>query len=143
MKWHVYFSVIVILVLMMSYSIANYDRYYPVSDNFLDNPEKYMGARVENCGLMINRTDGGFIMRAGINRIFVKYNATALRYPILGTVCLAGSYREGNFIEADAVRINDFVFVKYFISFLAILYAIFIFSREWELTKKGFKPRLK
>jgi len=140
MKWHVYLAVIAALLFLMLYSVTNYHGHYPSLDTFYNEPEKYAGAIAENCGMMVDETSDGFILRAGVNKILVKYNQTSLRYPVLGTVCVLGAYNDG-FIDAEAVRLNDFIFVKYFISFLAFLYVVFVFFREWKITKKGFRLR--
>jgi len=140
MKWYVYLLVIAALIFLMLYSLINYHRHYPSLDTFYNEPGKYAGARAENCGMMVDKTNDGFILRAGVNKILVRYNQTSLRYPLLGTVCVLGTYNDG-FIHAEAVRLNDFIFVKYFISLLAFFYVVFVFFREWKITIRGFKPR--
>lgn len=141
MRFYIYFLIIAILISLMFYSLANYDKYYPSLDNFHDNPEKYRGFRAENCGIMLSKENEGFVLRAGLNSIFVKYDMSKIRHPILGTVCVVGTYNNGNYIDAEIVSINDFIFVKYFLSSLSIFYVIFIFFSEWKFTKRGFKSK--
>ncbi len=130
---------VVILFALMFYSYENYHKYYPSLATFQDNPEFLEGVRAENCGIAEQVNEQGLIIRGGSERIKVK--AENARYPKYGTICVVGTYKKDGFIEAEYVRYNDYIFVKYFLSVLSIIYVIYIFFMEWKITRKCFIAR--
>lgn len=129
----------IVLVSLMLYSYENYHNYYPSLATFQNNPELLEGVRAENCGIAEQVDGQGLIIRGGNEIIQVK--AENARYPKYGTVCVVGTYRKEGYIEAEYVRYNDYIFIKYLLSALSILYIIYIFFKEWKITRKGFVAR--
>ena len=132
----VYFLAFIVLVSIMLYSYENYHKYYPSLATFQNDPESLEGVKAENCGIAEYVSKDQLVIRGGYERIQVKANNP--RYPKYGTVCVIGYYNKEGYIEAEDIRYNDYIFVKYFLSSLSILYIIYVFFKEWKLTRKGF-----
>ena len=136
---YVYLIAIAIMIAIMHYSYTNYAAYYPSLASFNANPEKYDGVKSENCGIVQEVNSNGFIIRGGTETVQVR--TANPRYPKYGTVCVYGTYKKEGYIEAVFVRYNDYIFLKYLISSLSIIYVIYIFFSEWKITRKGFTPK--
>ena len=133
-----YVSCALVLLSLMQYSYVNYHAYYPSLATLKENPAAIEGVRAENCGIMEKLQEDGFVLRGGPEEVFVKI--ADARFPKFGTVCVVGMYRNG-MIEAESVRYNDYIFVKYALSALSLLYVLYLFFREWKLKRWRFVPR--
>ncbi|MBI2546228.1 hypothetical protein HYV81_03545 [Candidatus Woesearchaeota archaeon] len=133
-----YIACALVLVSLMYYSYVNYHSYYPSLATLKENPAAIEGVRAENCGIMERLQEDGFVLRGGPEEVVVQMQDA--RFPKYGTVCVVGTYREG-MIEAESVRYNDYIFVKYALSALSLLFVIYIFLKEWKLNAWRFVPR--
>lgn len=50
-------------------------------------------------------------------------------------------YSQEYYIEVSEYWNNDYNYVKYIISFFALIYVIILFFKEWKVTIKGFVAR--
>ena len=135
----VYILSAIVLVALMLYSYENYHNYYPSLATFKANPEVLEGVKAENCGIA-EQVDGQRLIIRGGNEI-IQVKAENARYPKYGTVCVVGTYKREGYIEAEYVRYNDYIFIKYLLSALSIIYVVYIFFKEWKITRKGFVAR--
>ena len=135
----IYFLAAAVLILIMSYSYTNYDKHYPSLSSFKSNETALDGVRAENCGNAEDLNSEGFTISGGQEKIKVIYKDA--RYPVYGSVCVLGTYNKEGYIDAESVRYNDYIFLKYIISGFAFFYLVYIFSKEWKFSKKrGFEP---
>ena len=133
-----YLAPAIALVFLMFYSYSNYSAYYPSLSTFASNETALDGVRAENCGNVESLDSEGFIISGGQEKIKVKY--IGARQPVFGSACVLGTYNKQGHINAETVRYNDYIFLKYIISGFALLYVVYIFAKEWKLTKRGFEP---
>lgn len=136
---YLYIFAVFSLTALIVYSYVETPNHYPPISKLKENPNFYNNAEVEICGKVIKVLDGGIIVSSGSSSIEIRYEKARLaKY---GTICAIGIFHEEGFVLAEFIRYNDFLFLKYGLSFLSLLYVFFVFFKEWKFTKKGFFPR--
>ena len=133
---YVYIIAVLLLASIMWYSYTNYYQYYPSLATFHQHPAAFDNVVSENCGTVEEVNERGFVLRGG--KELVQVFTDHPRYPMYGTVCVYGTYKKEGYIIAEQVRYNDYIYLKYFLSSLSLIYVIYIFNKEWKLTKRGF-----
>src|SRR3989344_3779187 len=105
--------------------------------NYLNNPEKYSGNKVEYFGKIINISQDSLYFRAEGKEI--KVYGSGVKMPVLGeTVVFLDFQKDGKIRIIDYHNYN-YNYVIYLISFFALAVFVAIFLKEWKLTRKGFK----
>ena len=138
-------GLVFILILAGLYS-SNLDRYHSriTLQNILNNPEKYDGVYYQASG-RISHTEPDFIyiLDTEANKevpvYFPDHGLTAM-----DSIIIYGPFiyrADKSYFYAEKTRLQHSEPFKYIISFFAILYFIYIFFKEWKLTRNGFTER--
>ncbi|MBS3122417.1 hypothetical protein J4434_06055 [Candidatus Woesearchaeota archaeon] len=151
---------ILALVWLCVNSYLNFDKYDPSIKQFLSNPDKYEGKIASHKGNVVYEKEGvkgvkdgsiaeeDMYLKSGSEMILIKYKEK-IPNAIFGYTLLKGAYKKSesneqkNYIEVSEYWNNDYNYVKYIISFIALIYVIFVFFREWKLTANGFIEKIK
>tara|TARA_Y100000310_G_scaffold343159_1_gene449524 strand:- start:39617 stop:40036 length:420 start_codon:yes stop_codon:yes gene_type:complete len=125
------------LILLSIYGLTQHDEYYPTIQDLKNNPEKYHNWLIEESGTVKNIQNGEFILVLGNEEILVKN--TNIRQPKQGSISLIGIFNKEGFIELQKIQYFDYNHYKYWISIIGLFIFLFIFLKEWKLTKRGFE----
>ena len=128
---------ILLLAAIMYYSYAEHDNHYPTISDFLKDPARYDGVLTEQQLQVYNITNESFLARFGDDYVAVKY--PGVKEPKFGMVTFLGHYKKEGYIEATAVRYNEYNNGKYLLSFAGLFLFVWIFFREWKITRRGFE----
>lgn len=126
---------LLLLTVLCLYSYYYHDRYYPSVSDFLGNPEKYDGMRIEAVGYARNVTSNSFYLeRDGLTVKVIGFGVDDGAY--LG---ISGVLTKAGYIAGENYRLNCNYLIKYVASFIGFLLLAIIFFREWKLTFRGFE----
>jgi len=106
-------------------------------NNYLENPQKYGGVKLENFGRIVNINQDHFYLNIGGRDL--KVYGSGIKRPILGEIVVYINYNKNGRLEMIDYHTYDYNYVLYGISFFALILFIIIFFREWKFTWRGFK----
>ena len=136
------FGIIAYVLLITIFTLLSVDfylskKYYtPSSNDIFTNPEEFSGKKLTFIGPVINISSSSFYMR--INHRPLKVYYKELRNPVLGQIYVIGTLNSDGSVNALNVHDLSYNYVKYFISFFALIIFLFIFFKEWKFKKWGF-----
>jgi len=110
------------------------------TNNFQKNPEAYQGITKQIMGKYVKTTNYGFILNYNGQQMPILYDY-AHNPPKYGEILVYGTFQNDGTIQALEVHNYDYNYIIYLISFIAFLFIVQLFFKEWKLTKKGFIPR--
>lgn len=143
---HSFFSVIsyvltgFILILTLVHYNLTYGNTVMITD-FIENPPAYAGVERSVMGVYNGNFADGFILRYNQKLVAIFYDHDYLP-PRYGEVLVYGQLQQDGSIKALAVHNYDYNFVIYGISFIAGIFVLFSFFKEWKITTSGFVRRL-
>ena len=126
---------IISLILLSTYSFVQHVNYYPKIKDLLENPEKYHNKITKQTGQISPDTN---ILSSGGDKIRIKSNIP-LRKDIFGSTSIIGRFDKEGYIEIKEIHYSDYNNVKYFTSILGLFLFVYIFLKEWKITKRGFE----
>ena len=135
-----FFLTLIIIVSLMFYETKYYADYSKNNfslQNYLENPEKYGDHSSESFGRIVNISQDHFYFNAGGD--YIKVFGKNIQKAELGETVLYLDYRkDGRIVMIDYHNYN-YNYILYAISFLAVMIFVFLFFKEWKLTRRGFK----
>lgn len=141
-KIFVLFSLLFLVVVLV---YACFDSYYHFNDlypsvaDFNDDPERYDGVEIEKVGVMKDLENNTFILVVKSRDVLVKSFNENVKQVKKGTVIVNGVCNKEGYIELTDIHYSPYHFIKYAISFIALIVAFVYLIKEWKLTKRGFK----
>lgn len=129
----------IFLLLLIFFSIDFYNKkgdYPPTIDEFLNNPQKYEGRITEFTGPVASTSSDSFVMV--INQKSLKIYYTLYEKPKLGQIySLVRLNADGT---SNAIKIHElsYNYIKYAVSFIALIIFLYIFFRDWKFKKWRF-----
>ena len=135
MKQYAPIMALIILILLSMYSLNQHSNYYPTIKDLLDNPERYHNKITEQGGRL--SLEKGTIRRGNEEiKIIIK---EPLRNPKYGTVTIVGRFDKSGSIEVHDIHYSDYNNLKYFASIIGGAIFLYLFFKEWKITKRGFE----
>lgn len=140
MKTNIISIIALILFLILSiYMVLYYSFYYPSIDGLLSNPEKFHNKLVEQYGVVSDKVNDSFYLNRGNEKIKVISNETEITKH--GYTNVYGVFKKEGYIQALKLHHHNYNNLKYFVSILAGLIFIYLFLKDWKITKGGFKRK--
>lgn len=132
-------SLILLLVLCI-YSYTTFGKTYVSVSSFLANPHKFDNVSIGVSGKVINKTNNYFYLSSFSDKIMIHYkNAEKIKINDLYSV--KGVYNKKGYIEAKELRKVDFIYLKYFLSFLGFIYFLHLLLRQWKISGYTLSPK--
>ena len=118
-------------------SYTHFNRLFPSVREFKKNPEKYNNIEIEKVGRIKDITEDYFIFIVGKTELEVKANSHKITPVKNGLVIVHGLYKKEGHIELLDVHYSPNHYIKYIISFMALVFTVFYLLKEWKITKRG------
>lgn len=130
-----------LLVGLVVYSSLVYHEIDPSIGYLRENPERLNNRLIELSGEFVEE-DGNLYLVSGKDKIMVKANGLDTSNAYLGLVGIKGLYKKEGFVELVETHRYNYIFLKYPLSLFAFMVFIFIFFKEWRITRRGLECRI-
>lgn len=135
-------SICVLALIWLSLnSYLNFDKYDPSIKQFLDNPDKYNGMIASHKGDIVYDEEKMYL-KSSDELILLDYKekipTAKFGYTLIKGIFRKDIEKQENYITVLEYWNNDYNYVKYIISFFALIYVMILFFKDWKLTIKGF-----
>jgi len=130
-------KIIVYVVLLLAFILLSVDFYLskkfysPSSNMILENPKEYDGRQFAFIGPVMNTSSSSFYMNVNHRPLKVHYDN--LQKPVLGQIYIIGIVNEDGSVTATQVHNLSYNYLKYAISFFALLLFIYLFFKDWKI----------
>lgn len=106
-------------------------------DKYFEDPQKYGNKKAEHMVKIINVSQDHFYIE--LNNKDIKVMGSGIQRPLYGETVVFLNYRKDGIIELIDYHNYNYNYFLYGMSIVAVLVFAIIFSREWKITKGGFK----
>jgi len=127
--------IVLLLIDNISYSGAKEEGF--TYSNYLENPQKYGGLKLENFGRIVNINQDHFYFDIGSRDL--KVYGTGIKRPVLGEIVVYINYNKNGKMEMIDYHTYDYNYVLYGLSVFALFIFMILFFFDWKLTWRGFK----
>ena len=125
------FGIIAYILLISTFLLLSADFY--LSKKYYENEHS---GKIAFIGPVNNVSSSSFYMYVNHRALKVYYKS--LQKPFLGQIYVLGTLNVDGTANALDVHDLSYNYLKYFISFFALVIFLFIFFKEWKFKKWGF-----
>jgi len=129
--------VLVLLITLVHYSLVYGTNTFTIHD-FLQNPHSYAGSSKNIMASYHNSFDGGFVVNYNNELITIFYDQEYIP-PRYGEVLVYGILQRDGTVKAVGVHNYNYNYILYIVSFLAGIFVLALFLKEWKITGRGFE----
>lgn len=127
--------IVLLLIDNISYSGAKEEGF--TYSNYLENPQKYGGVKLENFGKIVKINQDHFYFDIGSRDL--KVYGTGIKRPVLGEIVVYINYNKNGKMEMIDYHTYDYNYVLYGLSVFALFIFMILFFLDWKFTWRGFK----
>ncbi|HLC96332.1 MAG TPA: hypothetical protein VJH97_03355 [Candidatus Nanoarchaeia archaeon] len=133
-----------LVVSILTIGLVAYDNFDRIADPrqrtyldlYLDNPALYGGHKWGSWGTIVNQSDDHFYLFMQGHTIRVQ---GSVQPAIWGETNYYLYFGEDGTISLIDYHNQDYFYLYYLLSFIGFLIFLWIFFKEWKLTKRGFE----
>jgi hypothetical protein len=132
--------IIVLCLFLLSifyYQLAIEEKFF-TTEIFFEHPGKLRLVNKTFIGPYIAPTKEGFLMTYNKKTLPIYYSGNH-EPPHYGEVVVYGVATKEGYIKAFKVHNYNYNYIIYLLSFFAGIFVLFVFFKEWKITKEGLK----